>query len=125
MRTVSILSVGCLLVLGSGVAAAQNNPPVVSNVTANQPTACGVVNISYDLADADSDPCTVWLAISEDAGATWNVPALNLTGDVGAGITPGTGKSIVWNAPLDIPGLSGSSFRRAGLCRRSSRAPAR
>ncbi|MCK4342118.1 MAG: SUMF1/EgtB/PvdO family nonheme iron enzyme [Phycisphaerae bacterium] len=111
MRTVSILTIGCLLVLGSGVAMAQNNPPVVSNVTANQPTACAVVNIGYDLADADADACTVWVAISLDAGVTWSVPVLSLTGDVGAGITPGAGKLIVWDARLDIPGLSGSSFQ--------------
>lgn len=97
--------------LGTGVALAQNNPPVVSNVTANQPTACAVVNIGYDLADADADACTVWVAISLDAGATWSVPALSLTGDVGVGITPGAGKSIVWDARVDIPGLSGSNFQ--------------
>ncbi len=110
MRTISICTIGCCLMFATG-AMGQNNPPVVSNVTASQPSSCAVVNIGYDIADADADPCTVWVAISQDAGATWNVPALNLTGDVGSGITPGTGKAIVWDARLDVPGLSGSSFQ--------------
>ncbi len=110
MRTTSACACGCFLMFATG-AMGQNNPPVVSNVTASQPSTCAAVNITYDLADGDGDPCTVWVAISEDGGTTWNVPGLNITGDVGSGITPGTGKSVVWDARLDAPGLGGSNYR--------------
>ena len=89
-----------------------NSPPEVSDVTAIQrQDASKVVDVYYDLADADDDACRVTLLASDDAGATWGVPISSLTGDVGGGITPGTGKHIVWDCTADIPGESGSDFK--------------
>ena len=101
-----------MFALGGAAAWAQNSPPEVTNVTAGQrPDASKLVDITYDLSDADGNPCTVWVAISDDDGATWRVPAYTFTGDVGPGITPGTGKAIVWDAGHDIPGRTGSLFK--------------
>jgi hypothetical protein len=87
-----------LILVGAGPVWA-NNPPVVSNVIANQrPDASKLVDIYYNLADADGDACTVWVRVSEDGGTTFAVPALTFTGAVGPGITPGSGKHIIWDA---------------------------
>jgi len=85
--------------------------PVVSNVRASQRAdASRMVDIYYDLShDA---PCTVWPVISGDGGATWNVPALTLTGDVGHNVAPGTNKHIVWDAGRDIPGVAATMRAR-------------
>lgn len=94
------------MVLAFGAPAlAENHPPVVSNVTASQrPDDSKLVDIRYDLADADGDACTVWVMVSDDGGLTWRVPARTFSGHVGSGITPGVNKFIVWDAGADIPG---------------------
>lgn len=88
----------------SGVAWA-NSAPQVTNVTASQRgDDSKLVDISYNLADADGDPCTVWVGVSDDGGTDWKVPARTFTGDIGQDITPGSGKAIVWDAGADMPG---------------------
>ncbi|MBU0718018.1 MAG: formylglycine-generating enzyme family protein [Planctomycetes bacterium] len=89
-----------------------NSAPDVTNVTAVQRTdGSMLVDIGYDLADADGDPCTVSVVVSDDGGSTWDVPATSFTGDVGPGITPGTGKAIVWNCGADLPGAYGTNYK--------------
>ncbi len=39
------------------------------------------------------------------------MPAFTFSGHVGAGVTPGTNKSVIWDAGNDIPGITGSSFK--------------
>jgi len=91
------------LVLGGLVAAPQ--PPVISNVTFAQRTdGSGIVDIAYDLADPDSPSLTVTVQASSDGGATWNLSTASTSGDVGADIAPGTGKSIQWDFAADEPG---------------------
>ena len=92
-------AVGLVWVLAIGAAA----DPVVSNVTASQrKDGSGLVDVYYTLAGATPD-VRVDLAFSNDNGNTWNViPSPNtLTGDVGNGITNGTGRHIVWDAARD------------------------
>jgi len=85
-----------------------NSAPVVSNVTASQRNDDSkLVDIYYNLADADGDNCTVWIAISDNSGLTWSVPAITCTGAVGAGIAPGINKHIIWDAGRDVPGKIG------------------
>ena len=106
----SILVVGAVLVCAAA-RAEENQAPVVTNVTAEQQGDCGdIVNIYYDLADADGDVCCVWVKISEDGGTTWTVPVARASGDVGPDVTEGTGKHIVWDVSKDAPGLKGSDF---------------
>ncbi len=113
VRSTTIALFVCLVVAASGISAAWgNSPPVVSNVSASQrPDTSQLVDITYDLADADGDLCTVWIAVSDDGGTTWNVPVQNFSGDSGAGVLPGTGKVAVWDAGSDMPGRVGSNFR--------------
>jgi hypothetical protein len=86
-----------------------NSAPVVSNATAVQRMDDSkLVDVYYDLADADGDSCTVWAVISDDGGATWTVPAMSFTGDCGADVSPGAGKHIIWDAGRDMPGKVGT-----------------
>ena len=78
-------------------------PPVVSNVRAAQRSGTAYVDITYELADADTGSLTVTVAVSTNAGATWFYPGATLTGQVGSGITPGAGKAVAWNAGSDLP----------------------
>jgi formylglycine-generating enzyme required for sulfatase activity len=72
----------------------------VGNVRAAQRAGTKLVDIDYDLTGI-ATPCTVWLEISADGGATWAVPATTTSGAVGTGVTPGTDLRITWNAGLD------------------------
>lgn len=81
-------------------------PPVVSGVTMAQRTdGSGLVDITYDLADPDSPALAVVAQMSADGGLEWDFPVLNLSGDMGQGVAPGTGRRIVWDAgalPADL-----------------------
>jgi len=108
--TVAVLS---CVILGNGVSAeTNNNAPEVSNVTASQRAdGSNVVDIYYDLQDADGDACVVFCTISNDGGQTWALVTRHVSGDVGEGVAPGGGKHIVWNVGTDAPGLTGGNFR--------------
>jgi formylglycine-generating enzyme required for sulfatase activity len=77
---------------------------VVSNVRASQRTGTKLVDIYYDVSDASGHAQTVQALISGDGGLTYRIPAVNLSGDVGSGVTPGSNRHIVWNAGLDWNG---------------------
>jgi len=99
---------GVLALCGGGLAWA-NSAPRVCCVTASQRgDDSKLVDIHYDLADADNDACTVWIGTSDNGGVSWRVPASTCSGDVGAGITPGTNKAVVWDGCADIPGQTGT-----------------
>ena len=107
------MTVGWLVIAVLGATAAwANNPPVVSNVTSSQRgSGSSLVDIYYNLADADGDACTVTVLASDDGGGTWTVPITSLSGAVGSGITPGTGKHIVWDCGVDLPGAYGTDYK--------------
>jgi formylglycine-generating enzyme required for sulfatase activity len=87
-------------------------PPVVSNVRASQRLGTHYVDIHYNVSDADGNsPLTVYVHISADGGATWNVPVFTLAGAVGPGVTPGNDRHIVWSAGVDWPGQFNSQCR--------------
>src|SRR3989304_641789 len=86
--------------------------PEVTNVQASQRTdGSMLVDISYGVTDEDGDSVTISVNVSDDDGFTYTVNATSLTGDLGSGITSGTGKSIVWEAGTDVPGVSGTEYR--------------
>lgn len=84
-------------------------PPVVSNIRAAQRAGTHLVDIYYNLSA--SGPCTVYVAVSDNAGASYNVPVFTLTGAVGAGVTTGNDRLVVWNAGTDWPGRFNSQCR--------------
>lgn len=86
-------------------------PPEITNVRASQRTGTKLVDISYDIADADGDKLRVRVEISDNDGKVYSVPAFTFTGDIGEGITPGTGKQIVWDAGTDWDGEYSDQMR--------------
>ena len=72
----------------------------------------GRVHILYDLVS--SDPRAVFMVTldaSQDRGSTFTVRPVSVSGDVGPGITPGTGKLIVWESGRDVERLEIDQFR--------------
>ncbi|MDA0747966.1 MAG: formylglycine-generating enzyme family protein [bacterium] len=100
MRTLAIMLM--MLVFYTGLALA-NEPPQVINVRAVQRTDTTLVDITYDLADADGDTLFVSVAILDSAGVDTVRQAVTFSGDVGAGVRSGVGKNIVWNVGSDLP----------------------
>ena len=96
MRSALPLIVITGLLLAAGVAQAAD--PVVTNVrTAQRTDGSGLVDILYDLADADSPTLAVAVQLSADGGAHWNFPVLHMTGDLGSSVAPGADRHIVWD----------------------------
>ena len=93
----------------------RNTNPVVSNVTVSQRTdGSKIVDIYYDLFDADGDLCDITFKLSDNGGASFDIipsPA-NLSGDFGADQASGTGKHIIWDAGAESYGLDGSFLYR-------------
>lgn len=59
------------------------------------------VDVHYNLADADNDPCIVWVSVSDNGGAGFRVVARTFTGDFGNGIAPVTNKTVARDAGAD------------------------
>ena len=74
--------------------------PTVTNVRAAQKTGTKQVEIYYDMSGSTS-PVFVSLQISADGGTSFAVPASALSGAVGASISLGGNKKIIWNAGAD------------------------
>ena len=110
-RTTCLLLVAGVVVL-YGVADAGTFS--VSNVNASQrfgTTGAGtIVDIMYDLLPsgaleaAQGDSAYVTIEVSNDGGATFDVPASTITGHVGK-VAIGFGKPAEWHAGVDVPGV--------------------
>jgi formylglycine-generating enzyme required for sulfatase activity len=85
--------------------------PVISNVRASQRAGTNLVDVYYDLADADSGSLLVTVAVSTNGGVSYNPPASSFTGAMGAGIAPGSSKKIIWNAGTDWNGKFSANVR--------------
>lgn len=84
--------------LCSLASAATNTPPQVSIQAAIVDETFQTVTITYNLTDAESNLCDVWLKMSKDGGAFFDTIATSdLSQDVGTGIAPGNNKTVVWN----------------------------
>jgi sulfatase modifying factor 1 len=75
----------------------------ISNLVALNRSGTKLVEITYDLDAPGFGSAAVTLQASSDGGSTWTVPVTSARGAVGAGVTPGIGKSIVWDAGVDWP----------------------
>jgi formylglycine-generating enzyme required for sulfatase activity len=97
MSRLLMLACGMFVLYGSAAVAA----PSVTNVKFVQQPGTKLVSVSYDLAGGT---CSVSLLVSNDNGATFNVPVKSVTGAVGNGVNSGTGKQIIWDAGTDWAG---------------------
>lgn len=78
--------------------------PVVTNVVAQQVSTSKMVQIHYDLFDADGDLIKIRVEVSDNGGKVYSVPAFNLVGDVGENVQTGVNKRILWDAGADWDG---------------------
>lgn len=70
-----------------------------------------VVIVKYDLDGEVGQKYKVSLLLSSDAGKSFKIRPQEVRGDVGRGVKPGTGKTIVWHVREDFPyGLIGDGF---------------
>ncbi|NLT52487.1 MAG: hypothetical protein GXX85_16420 [Ignavibacteria bacterium] len=112
MKIEAIYTYLVLLLLTVTVITAQNTNPVVENVTfVNNISTSGMVDIYYDVTDAEQNIVTIIVQASADNGVTYNFAITNVTGDVGGGIETGTNKHIVWNFLTEHPGESGDNCK--------------
>ncbi len=92
---------------------AEFTAPIIYNTSVAQRTdGSGLVDISYDLFDANGDLCEITLKLSSDGGSTFAItpdPA-QLSGDIGTDIAPGTAKEIVWNAGAEGIDFDGDQY---------------
>lgn len=86
------------------IASVEAAAPVVTNVVAAQRSGTKLVDIRYDVYDADGDLLKVRIEVSHNGGTNYSVPAVSLIGDLGSNIGSGTNKLIVWNAGIDWDG---------------------
>jgi hypothetical protein len=84
--------------------------PEVTKVLAVQRPGTRLVDVTYDLYDADGHAMTVALYISPDGGVSFPIQCLTVSGDVGAGVMSGTGRHIEWDAGGDNPGHAGDTY---------------
>ncbi|OGL98043.1 hypothetical protein A2304_00855 [Candidatus Uhrbacteria bacterium RIFOXYB2_FULL_57_15] len=84
--------------------------PSVTNVTAAQDGGAKTFTFHYDVSE-DAGNVTVALAISSNGGSTWVVPTTSASGDLGAGIGSGSGKTIAWDAGTDYDGFEKTAMR--------------
>jgi hypothetical protein len=90
------LKASLALLCFSAAATAQNQTPVISNVSVIAPWNSGQVIIDYDVTDNENDNVDIKIAFSAD-GQNYVVSAGTVSGDVGFPIVPGVGKQIIWN----------------------------
>lgn len=104
---------GLRLFLGMLLAAAcagGTGAQTVTNVRAAQRAGTKLVDVYYDLSGG-SGPSTVAVAVSDNGGASFNVPASSLSGAVGGGVNAGLNKHVVWNAGADWNGQFSQAVR--------------
>jgi uncharacterized protein (TIGR02145 family) len=109
MRTLILFSI---LLLNISFLFAQNNAPEVTNVTFSQRSdGSFIVDVYYDLNDADGDTMSVLMLVSDDAGESWNFSCDSITGAYRRNILSGSCKHIVWNYGSEHPETYGDQYR--------------
>jgi len=97
----------CLLLTGPVLA---NTQPEVLNVSAVQRAHTALIDLTFDIVDADGDAVHVSLWYSTDGGVSWDQECVTVSGDVGASVSPGTGLTATWDAGVDFPDYINSEF---------------
>ncbi len=81
-----------------------NEVPVVSNVIVQQrDDGTYLVDIWYDVEDADGDLMLVEVYASNDQSVSWDFMIASIEGDFGTDISSGNGKHIIWDFASDHP----------------------
>jgi len=73
-----------------------NNVPVINITGTELISQNNAVKITYNLSDAENNPCRISLRISNDSGKTFLYPADSTSGDIGYPVQPGNNKQLYW-----------------------------
>ena len=106
-----LLILSCFAHLCDSVIGEERTPEVTNANAYQEATAERLVRITYDLAIPGGGTADVWVLISDNGGQTYSIVPKTLSGDVGLGITPGSGKQIFWDPMADLPYAYGTDFR--------------
>ena len=91
-----------VVLLAIGAANARADELEVTRIRAHWRSDTNLVDISYNVESSNTGPLCVFVTISTNGGATFDVTAAHCSGDgVGPAVIPGRGKRIVWNAAAD------------------------
>jgi Zn-dependent M28 family amino/carboxypeptidase len=90
-------------------ALAQNSAPTVSITDVTVDEVAQTVTVNYDLSDADSDPCEVWLKYSTDGGEYFAI-AEDVSGDAGEEVSPGS-RTLSWDFSAMAEGIFGTRIK--------------
>jgi len=77
---------------------AQNEYPVISNLSIDFDDNTKMLTATYNLFDAESESMDIHFLVSDDEGISYLINTANAMGDVGSGILSGMDKSISWDA---------------------------
>jgi formylglycine-generating enzyme required for sulfatase activity len=111
MKTTRAGMIMAVLLLSAALAHAQGTQLLVFNVQVQQRQFTALYDITYDIETVDDLPVRVSLFLSTDGGTSYPNLCRTVTGDVGAGVLPGSGKHIVWDAGAGFPGFSSPTCR--------------
>jgi len=100
----------CAFVVAAAAVASASSAPEITNVTAQQRYGSALVDIYYDVYDADGDLMVVTAKCSDGAGGWVTVSSTQQGSDIGPEIASGQGKHIVWDAGIDMPGHVGDEY---------------
>jgi hypothetical protein len=104
LRFLSCLSL--VLSLAAAASAQSNQAPVISNISALPDWSSGTITVQYDLVDAENDAVEITVEVSNTNGQSYTLTALApSTGDLGPGVAPGAGKTVV----IDVADLVATS----------------
>lgn len=103
-----------IILLLASICLCAQSAPLVTNVNALQRLdGSMIVDIHYDLYDAEGDACLVTIRVSTNNGASYDhLPSFgNLSGSVGYGQTTGQNKVIHWDTSNESFRLEGTNYR--------------
>jgi hypothetical protein len=98
------------LVANHAAPRAEQGGSALAPIVRTERAGAGIVRVVYDLDGAAGALFSVSLEASTDGGRTFAIRPSAVTGDVGAGVSPGTNKTIAWDTTKDVEELQLERF---------------
>lgn len=85
-----------IISLSSFFAFPQNTAPSIHNLSVSSDEGSKQITVTFDLADSESDDAEIIVTLSDDWGATFLAEVLNVQGDAGYPVSPGSNKRVTF-----------------------------
>src|SRR5262245_24294966 len=95
---VSVLALAAAATLGAFQPPSISQPPIVKVERLDN----AAVRVTFDLEGASDSTFAIVLEASNDGGQSFAIVPRAVTGDVGANVRGGAGRSILWDTAKDI-----------------------